>query len=328
MSRRLAGFLGALTVLIVGAGLLAGARSVQPVPAGGWHDSGGGGGISEVACASPSWCVGLESVAQENLATIWNGKGWGEPVDLPRFEDYVALSCPAVGSCLALNAIGGTLELAGGAWRVGGDYDAALVGAPYGEPSASLACTDLRTCVAVNGAGDEVSLASGRWQRPIAIDRAPLTGIACPAPGSCVAVDGDGRILVSTNGRFGAPVPVDADALQSVACASATFCAVADLAGTVRVGSPIHLGRMHPLGGAPGEPVAVACPAQGVCVAAGPENGLSVFSGNHWHVLTRPADRNLSSMEVESVSCPVGWQDFCAVSDGMGDVRVGGSPFA
>jgi hypothetical protein len=178
----------------------------------------------------------------------------------------------------------------------------------------------------VNGAGDEVTLGSDGWTQPLRIDNAPLTGVTCPAPGSCVAADGDGRILISVAGRFGPARQVAPDALQAVACANADFCAVADLDGTVRVGDPDHLGPPQSLGSAD-QPIALACPSAGVCIAAGPEGGVTVLSSGRWHVVERPGPAGLTSAETEFISCPAGSSDFCAIGDGVSDVLMGGAPF-
>jgi hypothetical protein len=326
VSARRAAFLVSALLISVGAGLLADHLDAPAAPHAGWIDSGGGLGLEDIACATPTWCVGLLPSAGQNTATIWTGRAWTAPISVPSFEEYVALSCPAVGSCLALTSNGLTLRLANGTWRRGTSYDYPVTGAPYGSPSAALSCSSIEACIAVNGAGDEVTLGSDGWTLPVRIDDVPLTGVSCPAPGSCVAADGDGRILTSVAGRFGSPRQVAPDALQAVACASTDFCAVADLDGAVRVGDPDHLGPPQSLGPAD-QPIALACPSAGVCIAAGPEGGVTVLSSGRWHVVERPGPADLSSAETEFISCPAGSSDFCALGDGVSDVQVGGAPF-
>jgi hypothetical protein len=227
---------------------------------------------------------------------------------------------------LALTSNGVTLRLANGAWRLGGHYDEQVTAAAYGSPSAALSCSSIDACVAVNGAGDEVTLGPDGWMSPVRIDDAPLTGVTCPTETSCVAVDGEGRVLTSTAGRFGAPRQVAPDALQAVACASPDFCAVADLDGAVRIGAPDHLGPPHSLG--PSDlPIALACPSDGECIAAGPEGGIIVWSSGSWRAVETPEAAGLASAESEFISCPAGWSDFCAIGDGVSDVQLGGAPF-
>jgi hypothetical protein len=323
VSARRAVFLISAVVISVGAGLLADHLDTRASPQAGWRDSGGGLGLDDIACATPTWCVGLQSAAGQNAATTWTGQEWTASVSVPSFEDYVALACPGVGSCLALSSNGLTLRLANGSWRLGGTYDPQVTGPAYGSPSAALTCSSIDSCVAVNGAGDEVTLGPAGWARPVRVDGAPLTGVACPAPTSCIATDGEGRILTSAADRFGAPRQVAPDALQAVACASADFCAVADLDGVVRVGNPTHLGPPHSLG-PPDLPIALACPSEGVCIAAGPEGAITVLSGGRWHVVKPPGT---TSAETEAISCPAGSSDFCAIADTYEDVQVGGAPF-
>ena len=326
VSARRAAFLVSAVLISVGAGLLADHLDTPAAPQAGWSDSGGGLGLEDIACATPSWCTGLQPSAGRNAATTWTGHEWTASVSIPSYEEYVALSCPTVGSCLALTSNGLTLRLANGHWRLGIPYDHQVTGAPYGSPSAALSCSSIDACVAVNGAGDEVTLRPDGWTRPVRIDDVPLTGVTCPAPASCVAVDGEGRILTSIAGRFGSPRQVAPDALQAVACASADFCAVADLDGAVRVGDPDHLGPPHSLG-PPDQPIALACPSDGVCIAAGPEGAITVLASGRWRVVESPREAGLTSAETEFISCPAGSSDFCAIGDGVSDVQVGGAPF-
>jgi hypothetical protein len=324
-ARRAAHVVGAV-LISVGAGLLADHLDTNSAPQAGWVDSGGGLGLEDIACATPTWCAGLTPSEGQNAATIWTGHQWTASAPVPPFEEYVALSCPAVGSCLALTSNGLTLRLANGRWRLGGAYDRDVTGAPYGSPSAVLSCSSIDACVAVNGAGDEVTLGPDGWTRPVRVDDVPLTALACPALASCIATDGEGRILTSSAGRFSSPRQVARDALQAVACASADFCAVADLDGAVRVGNPDHLGPPYSLG-PPDQPIALACPSDGVCIAAGPEGGVALLSSGRWRAVEHPGPAGLTSAETEFISCPAGSSDFCAVGDGASDVQVGGAPF-
>jgi hypothetical protein len=327
VSARRVVFLVSAALISVGAGLLADHLDTRAAtPEAGWSDSGGGLELSDIACATPRWCAGLEPLAGQNAAIIWTGDKWTAPVSVPSYEFYVALSCPAVGSCLALTSNGLTLHLANGHWRIGAPYDPQAVGAPYASPSAALSCSSIDACVAVNGAGAEVTLGPDGWTRPVTVDDAPLTGVTCPAPTACVAVDGLGRVLTSVAGGFGAPYQVAPDALQAVACASASFCAVADLDGAVRVGNPDQLGPPHSVGPS-AEPIALACPSVGVCIAAGPEGAITVLSGGHWHVVRAAGKGSPTSPDSEAISCPTGASDFCAISDFYDDVLVGGAPF-
>jgi hypothetical protein len=327
VSARRVAFLVTAVVISAGAGLLADHLDTRAAPPGaGWSDSGGGLELSDIACATSRWCVGLEPLSGQNAAMTWTGHKWTAPVSIPSHESYVALSCPAVGSCLALTSNGLTLHLANGHWRVGAPYDAQAAGAPYASPSATLSCSSIDACVAVNGAGAEVTLGPDGWSQPVTIDDAPLTGVSCPAPAACVAVDGLGRILTSVAGRFGAPHQVASDALQAVACASTSFCATAGLDGAVRVGNPDQLGPPHSLG-PPAEPIALACPSDGVCIAAGPEGAITVLSGGRWHVVRAAGKGSPASPDTEAISCPTAAPDFCAIADFYDDVVVGGAPF-
>lgn len=326
VSARRAAFFVIVALISVGAGLLVDHLDTRAAPQAGWRDSGGGFGLEDIACATPTWCAGLQPSAGQNAAMTWTGKKWTAPLSVPSFQDYVALSCPAIGSCLALTSNGLTLRLANGTWRLAGRYDPQVTGAPYASPSAALSCSSIDECVAVNGAGDEVTLGPDGWTRPVSIDNAPLTGVSCPAPASCIAADGEGRILTSVAGRFTAPRQVAPDALQAVACASADFCAVADLDGAVRVGDPDHLGPPHSLG-PPSQPIALACPSDGLCIAAGPEGAITLLSGGRWHVVEAPGKTGLTSAKAEAISCPAGSPDFCAIGNGVSDVLVGGAPF-
>jgi hypothetical protein len=299
-------------------------KPAAPKP--GWRDSGGGFGADVIACATPSWCVGLESSAGQNAEMTWSSGHWAAAVSLPPDENYVSLSCPAVGNCLGLTSNGLTLHLANGTWGLGEAYDRGVTGPAYASPSAILSCSSIDSCVAVNGGGDEVTLGPDGWSRVESIDDAPLTGLSCPSPSACVAADGDGRVLISLNDAFGVPRKVAPDAIQAVACASGDFCAVADLDGNVRVGNPDQLGPPHRLGSS-AQPLSLACPSVGVCIAAGPNGGISVFANDHWQVVTFAGTSSPASVESEAVSCAVDTSDFCAIADGVGDVEFGGAPF-
>jgi hypothetical protein len=295
-------------------------------PPSGWHDSAGGGGIEEVACASPSWCVGIQPLGSQNAAWTWNGRKWTS-ASIPAYENYVALSCPTVGSCIALTSNGQSSRLVGGSWQLGGRYDAAASGPPYGGSSAAISCTAIDACVAVNAAGDEVTLGPKGWSAPVHVDDAALTGVSCPTASTCVAIDGEGRVLRATDGHFGSPYRVAPDALQAVACTADEFCAIADLAGDVRVGNPGRLGPPHQLGSSTEQPIALACPSEGMCIAAGPNGAISLLKADRWREVVKVPASYDDSTGFEGISCPSGRSDFCAVSDQFGDVLVGGAPF-
>jgi hypothetical protein len=217
---------------------------------------------------------------------------WSAAVEIDSGQRLGAISCPALGLCVAVDGAGRALvsikpSVAGSAsWSAPFAIDGAM-------GLTSVSCASMTLCVAVDGAGRALvsikpSVAgSASWSAPFAIDGAMgLTSVSCASTTLCVAVDGEGHVLVSTHpavagsGSWSAPFAITgAGGLTSVSCASSTLCAAVDSGGRVAVSTEPAAGasawHARLLDPSPGL-VAVSCVSPDSCVAVdGAGNALA-----------------------------------------------------
>lgn len=265
--------------------------------------------LSAVACPTSGWCTALGLYTQSSgseqalIATDVGGSWSVSSAPLPAAasgSQFIALSCPAVGSCVAT----GTYLVAG------------------------------------NDLGMVDSLSAGTWTAttiPVSPGTSPLASIAnndlavsCPAVGSCVVAgttfDGNYEGLIDTlsSGTWTATGVATPDGqpstdvqLTSVACTGPTACVATglDLESGVEQGifETLASGTWTPSvaptpagtpSGANIEVHNVACPAAGTCVAVGQSDVTGTVNGLLWNLAAGswavtatplPADASASS---------------------------------
>jgi hypothetical protein len=276
-----------------------------PLPAGAATDP--SVALQGVTCSSTGACVAVGSYTdtsgvEQGLVETLSGGSWSPttaPLPANTNADpnaYLAgVSCPAVGSCVAVGGYGvtgggffsarGLIEtLQGGTWTAK-EAPAVSAGTHRDASLASVSCPAVGSCVAVGadlgkalgGHALAETLAGGTWT-PTNVPGPPSTtplefsvlqSVSCHAAGSCVAVGlfasataTGGDVATLRNGTWtSAPAPAPGNAgplavLSSVTCPTARSC--------VAVGSYIDLkdlsvrGSIETLGR--GSPTAIAAP--------------------------------------------------------------------
>jgi len=244
--------------------------------------------LSAVACPSAGWCTALglytqasgaeQAFVDTDLAGTWSAAT--APVPAPATgSQFVALACPAIGSCVATgtyleagSSLGFADALSGGTWA------ATALPLPSGTSSmASVANNDLSVSCAVAGScvvagttfdgnyeGLLDTLSGGSW-----------TALAVPTPGGQPSADVQ---------------------LTSVACTDPNTCVATgfDTVSGVEQGVLESLGSgtwnasvaPTPTGSPPGdvELLNVACPAAGTCVADGQTDVNGAQNGLFWNL--------------------------------------------
>ncbi|HXQ90919.1 MAG TPA: hypothetical protein VN768_05115 [Acidimicrobiales bacterium] len=275
--------------------------------------------LSAVACPTSGWCTALglytqgsgaeQALVDSDVLGSWSSSAAPLPAAASGSQ-FVALSCPAAGSCVAT----GTYLVAGNVLPMAdslsaGTWTAATLPVPTGTSSmASIANNDLAvSCPAVgscvvagttfdgNYEGLLDTLSGGTWTAtPVATpDGQPstdvqLTSVSCTDPNTCVAT---GLNLESG---------VEQGIFETLASGPWTPSVAPTPAGT----PPAANIEVHD----------VACPAAGTCVAdgqsdvAGTVNGLLWnLSAGSWSVTATPlpADASVSSdPSFAPIACP------------------------
>ncbi len=298
--------------------------SEVPLPVGGT-----GGYLSGISCPAVGACVavGTEDAPWGNtpsLVETQSGSSWtASGVPLPsggsvNFNDLGDVSCPAVGSCVAVGwyyntqteTNTGLIEtLAGGIWTPSAaPLPATGAKAVYLD---DVSCAAVGWCVATGTFIDAAgffqgvieTLADGSWvattvpgppgSNPVSLQ---LGGVSCPAVGACVAV-GSYNFEVA-GGTVDTQVMIETLAGGSWTANAAPLPADANASGNEGLSS-------------------VSCPTIGSCVATGdytsdasgpPNQGLiEALSGGIWTASEAPLPADASASgpaSLNAVSCP------------------------
>jgi hypothetical protein len=201
--------------------------------------------VGEYEDTSDDWHGLTETLADGTWTAATLPPGGLSPA-LGPFLVLYAVSCPAVGSCVAVGTyedaalarFGVIATLAGGAWSALTAPEGGLNPPPAANPLTSLggvSCPQPGMCVVIGDyvntsnqeAGLTETLTDGTWT-PGAVPGPSegLTSVACPAAGSCVAVgDGDFAALSGGSWETGAlPTAGLNPAAQSVYSVNAISC--------------------------------------------------------------------------------------------------------
>jgi hypothetical protein len=251
--------------------------------------SGPGAQPTAISCASPSFCVLVDSEPPTGQpgAFTFNGRSWSGPVRIdPTVDDaaVTSVSCPTASFCAAVDVDGDALTFSESAWSSPTFVDKQTV---YGNPTQagspnSVSCPSASFCVAVDDHGNALTFNGSSWSAPTSIDvdngdstLSELTSVSCASASFCVAVDSGANALTFNGSSWSAPSPVERGRgeLTSVSCISASFCAAAG-------GLPATFdGRRwatynEPNGDAQGG-VGVSCGSSSFCVAVPGGDGFN-----------------------------------------------------
>jgi hypothetical protein len=195
-------------------------------------------GIAGISCASPDFCAIVDANGD---AAIDNGTRWSTPKHVVDSSGLGAVSCPAVGVCLAIDVQSNEVfGYADGKWSISGELD---LSTPQGgsEPNslADISCGSRRFCVALDAFGEAFTY-NGKWSGPHTFDGDLADGdaaLSCTAELVCVIVDDDNIAVVDDNGAWSTPRQLDAKGmLLGVACAPRGRCVATDGRGGYFVG--------------------------------------------------------------------------------------------
>ncbi|HEV3266750.1 MAG TPA: hypothetical protein VG014_14605, partial [Acidimicrobiales bacterium] len=207
--------------------------------------------LSAVTCLSSTRCVAVGSTGVKinmgsTLIESWNGTTWtataGPNLNATFNDELLGVSCPAVGTCLAVGQATSVFAIVNELLAVGlvaGTWSLVSTGAPtqpgpQGSGFNGVSCPTTTACVAVgNGIGSgggppiaEVGNLSGLAVSPtIGIGTGTLLGVTCWTTLNCIAVGGTGTASTILNGSGWTPIatptpPGGAPVENGIACST------------------------------------------------------------------------------------------------------------
>ncbi len=255
-----------------------------------------------------------------------------------------SLSCPQDRVCIAVDDLGGTLDLHDTSWSTPRVRER--------NGLSSISCASVTFCVAVGISGDAVTYDGFSWSSRRSIDRGAanytdsfgttgISGVSCPSTTFCVAVDGLGRAVRFNGNTWSAPLPIEPAAMAEadlaqraagivgISCPTATFCgAVTGLGRVLTYGghswsTPIALepAQVQTQALRLGIPAltGISCPAATRCVAVDSSGKIFTYNGSSWSGPTSTDPSSVSPVAdggLTAVSCPS--VNFCVAVDASG----------
>jgi hypothetical protein len=272
------------------------------------------------------WRIALNIATAVLLVTVTACSSHGK--DGPKPHDWTAtasstdllptaaVSCPAAGYCITLNAlVAKEVTYKHGSWKV--------QTVPGSGQLTAISCVTKSFCLAVGG-NEYLKFDGSTWSAAQLVSVAAptsLTSVSCVSPSFCMAVDihsnsfaYDGTAWTSN------PVAADGDRLAGVSCVSRQFCVTVggDLIYTYN-GTDWAVANTDLIGRS--ELDAVSCSSPTSCLAVGQahndvDTGYEAsFNGTTW---TGGTAAGIG--ELVSVSCPN--NNLCAASSREGRVQI------
>ncbi len=246
---------------------------------------------------------------------------WVGPVTADPGRALVALSCPARGRCVAIDANGAAVVEHGRTWSppVPGVAPASSVPA-VGE----LSCPSTTWCLAIHSPDEVVTWTagggrsgSGSWAPPVVLGGAQhLQAVACAAAGTCVAVDGVGDGYVLDGATWSSQLNAWGGATD-ISCTGSSSC-VAAMGGmaTWDGGSWSRPVDVDPAGMV----TAVSCGAPTFCVAVDTSGREVTWNGTAWSppqsILPSPAATPASASVPSPTDVSCAGPSWCAAVGG------------
>jgi len=181
------------------------------------------GAYSVVSCATVTSCAAVD--VQSGIPATFDGSTWTAGSTSISEGPFVAVSCPASGSCAAVEGFGGTdqiLTLTGGTWS-----GVAIPGDSGREAFKDLSCPSPNFCMVVNEAGSKYATFDGTawtpWNK--VDDTNSFHAITCTAATSCAGLDNSGRVATFDGSAWSAAEVIDpAGHKADISCATSKFC--------------------------------------------------------------------------------------------------------
>ena len=147
---------------------------------------------SGISCPASTFCAAVDNL-NDDLLTYVSGK-WKMSRVINRSFTPMSVSCPAVGSCWAVDGAGYLTRYSRGKWsrprRI------------FTHPGdASISCPTIRFCAVAGGRTTILVLKNGAWTaRNLDLDTPDsyLTAVSCPTDRYCVALGSDGTLFTGT----------------------------------------------------------------------------------------------------------------------------------
>lgn len=189
-------------------------------------------GLAQLSCAATKFCGAVDGNGD---AFFYDGTSWSHPHPIAGASQPLWISCPLVGSCMAMDGNStGAYRLSAGRWVSTGSV---ATSQPQGgsEPNvpSAVSCSGPRFCAALDDFGEAFTWAGGAWSQPHTFDGNLLNesdAVSCRAKSACMAVDENG-FATSWNGTTWSParrIDQSNAGLADVSCASARFCIAVD----------------------------------------------------------------------------------------------------
>jgi hypothetical protein len=258
----------------------------------------------------------------------------------------LSVSCPAAGSCAAVDDLGNAVHLEGEAWSRPVHLESA-------NGMSAVSCATPTFCVAVDTGGQYARFNGRTWSKlhsfdvPVAerynllLGLSGVTTVSCPTTRFCMAGDVLGKYFTFDGDRWQGPKHVEpvkllntdrgaeAAAIVEVSCTGPHFCAAVTARGraltwngtrwsspdTLVSGLAQTLDQVRLLPGLAG----VSCSSPTQCVAVSPGGYAYTYDGSAWSPplsVDTEAARKGSDEGLTAVSCVA--SSFCMAVDGLG----------
>jgi hypothetical protein len=304
-------------------------------------------GLTQVACTSASFCLGLGAAYRTGVAetTLWQGSTWTKPRALgtPPTGIVHSLSCATPTFCEALSS--------GAAYRwngVGWSQATVLEGAvAQSNPTyfTSVSCPSSSFCMAVDAGGNDVFFDGETWSAPAHFDNTSgganqagggPSSVSCPSAKSCMVVDTDGYALRWNGASWLTPVDITPPSLVSVSCPTPRWCVAINqnsYASTwngrgwsgPRFVDPqsMHLSQKAsttPVSWGQGDfgLLSVSCASRTFCAAIDDAGYMVIFDGRSW---STPVSFGPGLENGDMVTCTS--PRFCLVASTAGNAIIG-----
>lgn len=236
------------------------------------------------AASAPHVAAGTEASYGARLAA---DGGW-TPVNSGVQTTLYAISCPAEGTCYAVDARGVALKTTDG----GASWAARQTSSTYAL--FGIACPTAQACHAAGSISGVVGTGDGGGSWRTESPSASLNGIACPGATTCYAV-GPSGILATTNGggtwaAQSNPAAGGGYPLVSVSCGSASACVAVGGNGVIVATTDGGHTWTSRLSNTTVNLSGVSCPSPSACVAVGQQGTLlsTTDGGASWTTAHNP----------------------------------------
>ena len=311
---------------VTGAGGTSAATATETV----WPDivfgslaNAGAGSLTDVSCASPTFCAATDTAGS---VALFNGSKWTVPATTLTAPGValVSVSCTSPRFCMAVDDQNG--EYGSGVYVWNGQYWSTT---PLpGNYLTSVSCTSPTFCMALGNLNTGVfaSLWNGHsWGTQTQVDSpAADVAVSCASTTFCAAVDGNGDAMTFNGTSWGTPDPIDPGVIQplaTVSCPTSTFCTAMDGFGQAFTYDGSAWSSAVGVENSAGV-TSVSCTSSSFCVAADLTGNVVTEYDGTWSGpdnIDPQSDSNFYGFT--GISCPT--VAFCAAVDELGNVARG-----